>query len=273
MVEPAADEEDALARQDRFERATAMEAGAGSAPEEADILERLATAPVVGMGRIPYASNAVFLVELDSPDPREAGEPLRGVYKPDRGERPLWDFPRHTLHLREAASYQVCAALGLRRVPPTVLRDGPHGPGSCQLFVHRVQSPPPATAGRAIESQLRELAALDALINNADRKRAHILVSPPHQIHGIDNALTFLPYPRQRTVLVDLGGSPLPRSVARRVRGLAGDEGRRAGLRERLSILLSPGEVSAFEHRLDELATDPVYPALDPWDGRPFEWY
>jgi hypothetical protein len=256
----------------RFRDALAQDAASAGAPRDADVLRRLRSERITGIGRVVYSSNAVFLLEMEGPDPDHPGEPLRAIYKPARGERPLWDFPTQTLHMREAAAYVVSAALDDGVVPPTTLRDGPHGPGSVQLFVHspaQDTQPPAAT----LEEQLRSLAALDVLINNADRKRAHLLLSDDGRIRGIDNALSFLAYPRQRTVLIELGGQPLAEPVARRVGELAADDERRTHLRTELVRLLERGEVAAFEGRLDELAAAQVYPALDPWDGRPFEWW
>ncbi len=236
------------------------------------MLRRLRSERITGIGRVVYSSNAVFVLEMEGSDPVHREQPLRAIYKPARGERPLWDFPMQTLHMREAAAYVVSAALDDGVVPPTTLRDGPHGLGSVQLFVHSPEEhsqPRPDT----LEEQLRSVAALDVLINNADRKRAHLLLGDDGRVYGIDNALSFLPYPRQRTVLIELGGEPLPEPVSRRVRTLAGDEGRRSTLRLQLMGLLDRGEVAAFDERLDALAATPVYPVLDPWDGRPFEWW
>ena len=256
----------------RFRGALSDDAAGSGAPGDADVLRRLRNERITGLGRVVYSSNAVFLLEMEGPDPEHPDEPLRAIYKPARGERPLWDFPTQTLHMREAAAYVVSAALDDGVVPPTTLRDGPHGPGSVQLFVH---SPDPGRQGptEELEQQLRSLAALDVLINNADRKRAHLLLGDDGRIRGIDNALSFLAYPRQRTVLIELGGQPLPDAVARRVRELAADDGRRAQLRTELGRLLERSEVAAFDARLDHLAHTAVYPLLDPWDGRPFEWW
>ena len=256
----------------RFRSSSARRPEEGGAPADAPVLRDLATAPVAGIGRIVYASNAVFLLELEAEDPATPGQPLRGVYKPARGERPLWDFPRGTLHLREVASYRVDAALGFGLVPPTVLRDGPAGPGSLQLFVEAAERRPLKKEREALEEKLPLVATLDALINNADRKSAHLLVSREMRVWGIDNGLSFLPYPRQRTVLLRLGGSPLPDEAAAAVVALQNDRRRLTKLRRQLLQLLSGEEVEAFVHRLAELAATPVYPVLDPWDGRPFEW-
>jgi hypothetical protein len=256
----------------RFRSASARRPEEGGAPGDAPVLRALATAPVAGIGRIVYASNAVFLLELEAEDPTTPERPLRAVYKPARGERPLWDFPRGTLHLREVAGYRVDAALGFGLVPPTVLRDGPAGPGSLQLFIDAAERRPLKREREALEERLPFLATLDALINNADRKSAHLLVSKEMRLWGIDNGLSFLPYPRQRTVLIRLGGSPLPDEAAAAVTALQRDRRRRTRLRRQLLQLLAVEEVEAFCNRLAELAATPVYPVLDPWDGRPFEW-
>ena len=245
----------------------------GAATRDAEIARSLAEAPIERIAEVVYGSNGVFLLELDAPDPAKPAEPLRAVYKPVRGERPLWDFPRRTLYLREVAAYIVDSALGLHRVPVTVLRDGPLGPGSVQRFVHVLDEPLTAERADQLDAQLRAVAVLDVLINNADRKRTHLLVVDGPSVKAIDNALSFLPYPRQRTALISLGGSPLPARLAKRVRDLAGDEARMIALRLRLRRLLSEAEVDALSHRVAELAEDPTYPELDDWDGRPFEWW
>jgi hypothetical protein len=266
---PAADPGPSPAR--RFAAAAAEPPARGGAEGDAEVLEELATAPVLGIGRVPYSSNAVFLLELDAPAPSGRGR-LRAVYKPARGERPLWDFPHGTLHYRETATYLVDAALSFGLVPPTVLRDGPHGPGSVQLVVdvaHRARGGSAAT----LEPAILRMGVLDALVNNADRKSAHLLVGSDGRLWGIDHGLTFLPYPRQRTVLLELGGALLADDIAAAVTGLRDDQARREDLLDHVGMLLSGVELDAFAARLDELADDPVYPELDPWDGRPFEWW
>ena len=257
----------------RFEGALAAGPADGGRAADVETLRALAEAPIKGTGQVLYGSNAVFLLEFDAQDPDVPDEPLRAVYKPTRGERPLWDFPQHTLYLRETATYIVDAALDLGHVPPTTLRDGPLGPGSVQLFMHPDEAQPGPDSLESLELQLRQIAMLDVLVNNADRKRAHLLVTPGTRVRAIDNALTFLPYPRQRTALIALGGTPLPRPVVKRLRALQGDASRVDALSTRLARLLSTQEVDALVHRLRELAGDPVYPVLDDWDGRPFEWW
>lgn len=272
LDDPEAAAADALAR---FAATAAVPADEDAPEGDAAILRELASARVSRLGQVVHSSNAVFLVELDASDPFDSAQPLRGIYKPLRGERPLWDFPAGSLHLREIGAYLAAAALGLDMVPPTVARDGPLGPGSLQLFIEVAE-----LGGRGIEEldptvldrELRTIAALDVLLNNADRKSAHLLITP-RGVRAIDNALSFLPYPRQRTVLLELGGSPLPRSVAATIVGFASDTHRRASLHRRLGRLLDVDEMATFFQRLDDLATRPMYPLLHPWDGRPFEWW
>ncbi len=270
FVESAAD--DGPSGRDRFDAAVAAKLHEAGLPGDAEALQALAEAPLEAIGEVPYGSNAVFLVQLAAPDPRKRDAPLRAVYKPARGERPLWDFPRRTLYLREVATYLVDAELGLGHVPPTVLRDGPAGPGSMQLFVHAATGDTTRDEA-ALERRLRDVAMLDVLVNNADRKRSHLMLTEDSRLCAIDNALTFLPYPRQRTALISLGGTTLPRRSAKRVSALAAETARLAALSSRLAFLLSRIEVTAFEHRVRELAADPTYPVLDDWDGRPFDWW
>jgi hypothetical protein len=256
----------------RFRAALARPPEEGGTPDHGETLRQLAGAPIRGLGRVVYASNAVFLLELEAADPFDADRPLRAIYKPARGERPLWDFPHGTLHLREVAAYRVDAALGFGIVPPTTLRDGPAGPGSVQLFIDVAERRPTRLEREALEEQLPTVAVLDVLVNNADRKSAHLLVSRDMRLWGIDHGLSFLPYPRHRTVLLQLGGSPLPEAAVAALGRVRDEPARRRSLRRQLCRLLEPAEVDAFLHRLDELAATPVYPILDPWDGRPFEW-
>jgi len=270
-AETAREQAEAPARR-RFEAALAAGPAQSARIEHQAILRQLGTADVTGIGRVVYSSNAVFLLELAAADPVDTGRPLRAIYKPMRGERPLWDFPTGTLHLREAAAYVVDAALGLGHIPPTTLRDGPLGPGSVQQFIDVVDRPLSTAEQRALDPSLRAIAALDVLLNNADRKSAHLLVATSG-VFAIDNALSFLEFPRQRTVLLELGGARFPRPVAAAIASLAVDSERRGLLCEQLRRLLDGGEVKAFEARLDALVEAPVYPRLDPWEGRPFEWW
>ena len=267
--EPAEAQADSRAR---FDRVTTEEMVRFASEPDREIARALCEAPLHEAGQVIYSSNAVFLLELDADDPEAPDGRLRAIYKPRRGERPLWDFPRGSLHLREVAAYWLSARIGFGGIPVTVLRRGPHGPGSVQRFIHHRDHPLERDAAARIEEELPVLAAFDVLANNADRKRAHLLVSRDARLWGIDNALTFLPYPRQRTVLIDLGGEPLPQAVAGRLAEFAGNAAARSDLRTALEYLIAADQAAATDARISELAAEPWYPVLDDWDGRPFEW-
>ncbi|HUH08080.1 MAG TPA: SCO1664 family protein [Egibacteraceae bacterium] len=173
---------------------------------DADVLARLADAPLTPEGRLAAASNHTLLVRVGG-----GADELRAIYKPRNGERPLWDFPSGTLHLREAAAYRVSEFLGWGLVPPTVIRDGPAGVGSVQLFVphdpRRHYFALVEDAGN--RSALARLAVFDLVCNNADRKASHVVLADDGRIFGCDHGLTFHPDPKLRTVIWELAGAPI----------------------------------------------------------------
>ena len=137
-------------------------------------LEFLRTAEIDIEGRMPWSSNATFLVNLQL-----EGQVHQGIYKPVRGERPLWDF-EPGLHRRECAAYHLSRALGLLVVPPTVIREGPFGEGSLQWFVNADHSQHYFTIfehREDLHDQLRTIALFDVLANNTDRKSGHCLIA------------------------------------------------------------------------------------------------
>jgi hypothetical protein len=175
-------------------------------PSDADALRLLRDADLTVVGLLSNASNHTMLVQLDDHEGRFA------VYKPRRGERPLRDFPAGTLHRREVAAFVVSDFLGWGLVPPTVLRDGPYGVGSVQQFVlhdprqhYFTLVEDPGCHGR-----LAQLAVFDLLVNNADRKGGHVLCpTDSSELVGIDHGLTFHAQPKLRTVIWELGGTPI----------------------------------------------------------------
>ena len=170
----------------------------------ADTLELLATAEIELEGRMPWASNATFLVNLG-----DSG--AQAIYKPVRGERPLWDF-EPGLHKREVAAYRLSEAMGFGVVPPTVLRDdGPLGEGSLQWFVdadHREHYFTIAEQRPELHPQLRDIAVLDVVANNTDRKSGHCLLAGD-RVWAIDNGLCFAPDFKLRTVIWEFAGDAL----------------------------------------------------------------
>ncbi len=242
---------------------------------EADAgVESLLAGEVVIEGRIMPASNATFYASVRS---AAEGPGLACVYKPVAGERPLWDFPDGTLATREVAAYVVSVALGWDVVPPTVLRDGPAGPGMVQAwrepdpaqgavdlvrpgalpkgFLHVLDAwdaeDRPVVLVHEDSAGLRRMAVFDAVVNNADRKGGHVLAMPDGHRHGVDHGVSFHVDDKLRTVLWGWAGEPLHPEDVSPLEVLAAElatDGSR--LRERLSGLLAPDEVDALLRRV-----------------------
>ena len=136
------------------------------------------------------------------------------MYKPQRGERPLWDFPRG-LDRREVAAYRLSETLGFGLVPPTLAREGPYGPGSIQLFVDAEFEEHYFTLRERPEHRaaLARLCAFDLVANNADRKSGHCLLGRDGRLYAIDNGLCFHVEPKLRTVVWDFSGEPIPGEI------------------------------------------------------------
>ncbi len=232
-----------------------------------DALSRLCTDEVELVGRMPWSSNATFLVELNRPgsDPSEPGR--KAVYKPVRGERPLWDFPPG-LYKREVAAYLLAEDLGWDLVPPTVVRaDAPLGVGSVQLFIDADFSQHYFTLleHEANHLQLQRICAFDLLVNNTDRKSGHCLIDGDGHIWGIDNGLSFAIEFKVRTVIWDFADEPVPSDLLEDVSALL-DRKLPVGLEE----LLDPFERDAIRARARALVADGCFP-VDP-TGRRYPW-
>ena len=214
------------------------------------------------LGRMPWSSNMTFLVDVHAPD----APIVQGVYKPVRGERPLWDFPAG-LHKRETAAFELARALGWDLVPPTVLRDGPLGEGSVQLYVPTDYDEHYFTLREesAHHRWFQRLCAFDFIINSTDRKGGHILLGDDGRLYAIDNGLSFHCEFKLRTVIWEWAGDPLPADLAADVRRLL-DE----GLPPDVASLLSLLERDALVTRANALASEARFPA-DP-SGRRHPW-
>lgn len=233
---------------------------------DADAAALLRTGELRVLGRLPWSSNATFLVDV-SPDDDPAGEvTAQAVYKPVRGERPLHDFPPG-LYRREVAAYELSAAMGWDLVPPTVVRDGPLGTGSLQLFVLADFEQHYFTLRERPELHpaLRRLCAFDVVANATDRKGGHVLLEGGNHIWAIDNGLCFHAVFKLRTVLWDFAGDQLPADVRHGLSLLADD-----GLPARLAELLEPTECAALVGRAEVLLSDGRFPT-DP-SGRRWPW-
>ncbi len=222
-----------------------------------DAAARLLDGEIEVVGRVAWSSNAALLVTVE----RDEVEML-AVYKPERGERPLWDFPDGSLCRREVASFRLSESLGWDVVPLTVLRDGPYGIGSVQRFVDH---DPDEHYFTLLEDHLDEFcrfAVFDVLANNADRKGGHCLRErPTGKIYGIDHGLTFHAGPKLRTVIWDFAGEPVPDALAVDVASL---RARLEGpLFDEFAALLHPMEVEALLTRIDRLLMDGRLPEPD----------
>jgi len=204
-------------------------------------------------GRLVDASNATLycVAELD-------GVSAAVVYKPVRGERPLWDFPDGTLAGREVAAYLVSQATGWDVVPPTVLREGPFGTGMCQLWVDVDQGVDLGTLARSDHPDLRRMAVLDAVINNADRKGGHLLPRADGRVQGVDHGICFSTEDKLRTLLWQWRGTPLPDEAVATLTALRADL--RCALGEALHALLTVREVRATTARVDRLLATGCFP-------------
>ncbi len=228
------------------------------------MLDRLRGGELELIERMPWSSNATFLGVVTA-----AGDDLLVIYKPRRGERPLWDFAPGTLALREVAAFEVSEAAGWRIVPPTVLRaDGPFGEGMVQLFVDHDPDEHFLELRDAFADRFREFAAFDVVANNADRKSGHCIRDEHDHIWGIDHGVTFHEHHKLRTVIWDYAGERLSASAAdglcRMETALAGELG------DRLGELLSFVEIAAFAARVRRLLTEAALP--EPRGDYPYPW-
>ena len=212
-------------------------------------------------GRMPYSSNGTFLVTLSLDD-----DSMRAIYKPLRGERPLWDFPAG-LYKREIAAYRLSAAMGFDLVPLTIERDGPGGIGSLQAFVDADFTEHYFTLYESrpdLHDQFRRLVAFDIVANNTDRKSGHCLVDATSHVWAIDNGLCFAADFKLRTVIWEFGGEPIPVDVIDAVRAVADSPPLE------VAALLDDDEIEAMIERALMLAEGGMFP-IDS-TGRRYPW-
>ena len=231
------------------------------APDGTDEAAVLSAGEIEILGRMPWSSNATYLVAV-----HHDGIEARAIYKPHRGERPLWDFPSG-LFKREVAAYELSEAMGLHLVPTTVLRDGPFGDGSVQWFVeadfrqhyfsmHETQP--------ELHDQFRNMAVFDYVANNTDRKSGHCLLDSKGRIWGIDNGLCFSAEFKLRTVIWEFGGEPLDEAHVAVLEPLV------STVPLRVATLLDADEAHAISERAAELLDAGTFP-ID-HSGRRYPW-
>lgn len=245
-----------------------------------DITATLKHGDLIVLGRLAGSSNATLLSTVTSSN----GLEIKCVYKPVHGERPLWDFPEGSLAGREVAAYELSDFLGWEVIPTTVWRDeGPYGEGSVQLWVEESQDAGVVDlvattdqpegwlhvltgeneAGESVSvihqhrADLQQIAVLDALMNNADRKAGHVLVGDGDRLWGIDHGLTFHDEPKLRTVLWGWAGERIPRALVKDMERLQENW---PSVERILEEYLAVHEILAFRERLDELLAIERFP-------------
>lgn len=207
-------------------------------------------------GEFVWGSNYTYLVQVELD-----GRALGGVYKPTRGERPLWDFPRASLAHREVAAYLVSQALGWELVPPTVYRrDGPAGPGSLQLFVQHEPEYHYFNFSVEDRERLRPTALFDYLINNADRKGSHLLVDEDKHIWLIDHGVCFHVDDKLRTVIWDFAGQKIPNSLTASLKHFQQCLEQEKQLIADLQAHLTEAEIKMLGARANWLAEQKTFP-------------
>jgi hypothetical protein len=224
-----------------------------------DVLDLLLHGSLELEGRLPWSSNYTLLAKVVL-----NGTQGLAVYKPRRGERPLWDFPDGSLCLREVATFLVSQALGWGFVPPTILRDGPHGLGSVQLYIASDPDEHYFTLQNRFGEEFRHVAIFDYVINNADRKAGHCLLGVDERIWVVDHGVTFHRLPKLRTVIWDFAGDLIPDVIMDDLRTLQADLQTESPLNNALTRLLSPGELQALRRRVADLLHSGIFPRPDP---------
>ena len=226
-----------------------------------DALDLLTRGTVTVKGRMPWASNVTLLAEVTL-----GPACVRAIYKPERGERPLWDFPPG-LYKRELAAYLFSEALGWGLVPPTIVREGPLGEGSLQLFVEAEFEQHWFTLREdpRHRERLQKICVYDFVANNADRKSGHCLLGPDQQIYAIDNGLTFHTDMKLRTVIWDYAGEPIPSNVLNDLKRFV-----EADLPDPLAELLDPDEQQALRVRAKALIDYARFP--EDRSGHHYPW-
>jgi uncharacterized repeat protein (TIGR03843 family) len=237
-------------------------------PDMPEVLDVLMTSDPAEAALLAAGSNYVYLLKLQH---ARAGEGY-AVYKPQRGEAPLSDFPSGTLYKREYAAYIVSEALGWGLVPPTVVRhEGLEaGLGILQLFIEHDPAQHFFTLKDDRSEDMQRIAVFDWLTNNADRKGGHCILGNDGRIWCIDHGITFHAEDKLRTVIWDYQGQPVPRALIDDVCDFSERLQSDADLRSRLEALLLPMEMRQLERRAAEIRTGSVYPQPPPW--RPYPW-
>jgi hypothetical protein len=225
----------------------------------------MATGDLEILGLLPRSSNYTFLARAG-----EGDDAVLVVYKPRRGEIPLWDFPEGTLCQREVAAYVVARSLGWPNVPPTILRDGPEGVGSVQRFVPFDPEAHYFTLEPERADDFRRVALFDVVVNNADRKGGHCLLGEDDAIWVIDHGVCFSEEPHKlRTVIWEHVGEAIEPALLEDLRRFD-RETTDGPVGDALNALLAEDELAAMRARIEAVLAARRFP--EPGPGRPYPW-
>jgi uncharacterized repeat protein (TIGR03843 family) len=228
-----------------------------------DIFDHLENGTLEVTGRLVDASNATLYATCTYED-----EAIPVIYKPIAGERPLWDFPDGNLAQREYAAFIISELAQFHLVPPTLLRDGPFGPGMVQQWIDIDESIDLAQFYRTDDSRLRAMALFDAIINNTDRKIGHLLPHPDGRLLGCDHGVTFHEEDKLRTVLWQWADSPLSDDEKSLLSNL---KEKLLNDSEAILVLITDIEFEAMLYRIDRLLREGSFPApSDEWPAVPW---
>ncbi len=235
--------------------------------DNATIINILHNGEIKIKGEFMWGSNYTFLAEVYQNE-----TVIQCVYKPSRGEQPLWDFPPASLALREAAAYLVSEALGWELVPPTVFRKkAPIGPGSLQMYIEHDPDLHYFSLSDSDRQLLRPVVLFDVLVNNADRKGSHLLFDKDHHLWLIDHGICFHTEDKLRTVIWDFVDEPIPHKLLEDLSRFRHQLDRSTSLYQNLRALLNAREITAISTRADRLLSRGCFPQPDP-NERSLPW-
>ncbi|MEW5958318.1 MAG: SCO1664 family protein [Chloroflexota bacterium] len=260
ISQPAAQENNLLTTINKVRRLSNPNGAGNPIANPEQTLQMLLEAEMQLEGLMPWSSNYTFLTTL-----QWNSDKMLAIYKPSDGERPLWDFPEGSLCRREFASYLISQVLGWPNIPPTVLRAGPHGQGSVQLFIEAEYEAHYFNLRglSAFTTAFKQIALFDYIVNNADRKGGHCLRDKDGRLWAIDHGLTFHPQFKLRTVIWEFCDEIIPRPLLDELIHLQqqlSDKG--SELWQIMMQFISSRELEALKKRIDRLVSSGHFPGM-----------
>jgi uncharacterized repeat protein (TIGR03843 family) len=146
------------------------------------------------------------------------------------------------------------------------LREGPFGIGAVQQWIDTLEDVDVIEFAQSEDSKIRNLALFDTVINNADRKFGHILITPEHNVFGCDHGVSLHEENKLRTVIWQFAEQDFSKTEIQQLKDLLN------GIdRNYLSDYLTNGEIEALFIRTRNLieagkfsSPNPNWPAV-PW--------